>query len=351
MNALAVSLQTYFTTFAHNQRDLSPNTIGSYRDTWRMLLKHLTATLGVSTDAIDFDAVTAINVTGFLDYLEQQRGNSAKTRNVRLTAIRAVLNRALPDHPEHAATITQVLAIPPKRTTRPVIEFLTPDEVDALLDAPDPTTRTGRRDHALLAMTVQTGLRISEVCSLTINDVHLGTGAHVTCTGKGRRQRITPLTSATVSVMTAYLAERTTRPGTALFCGPRGQRLSRDALEHRLNHPPRRRSHHVSQPHQQTRHDAHSATHRSHEPARRRCRRHRHRNVARPRRHPQHRRLPPRRHGHQTSSPRSNTSTRRGSRRLPPRPRHPRLAHSPLTMPTNPRQSPGCHSTSKPRSA
>ena len=153
MTALASSLQTYFTTFAHNQRDLSPHTIGSYRDTWRMLLKYLTATLGVSADALDFDAVTATNVTGFLDFLEQERGNSAKTRNVRLTAIRAVLNRALPEHPEHAATITHVLAIPPKRTTRPVIEFLTPDEVVALLAAPDPTTRTGRRDHTLLAMT------------------------------------------------------------------------------------------------------------------------------------------------------------------------------------------------------
>ena len=194
MNALATSLQTYFTTFAHSQRDLSSNTIGSYRDTWRMLLKHLTATLGVTADALDFDAVTATNITGFLDHLEHERGNSAKTRNVRLTAIRSVLGRALPDHPEHAATITQVLAIPPKRTTRPVIEFLTPDEVDALLAAPDPTTWTGRRDHALLTMTVQTGLRISEVCSLTIHDIHLGTGPHVTCTGKGRRQRITPLT-------------------------------------------------------------------------------------------------------------------------------------------------------------
>ena len=109
MNALAASLQTYFTTFAHSQRDLSSNTIGSYRDTWRMLLKYLSATLGIGVDALDFDAVTATNVTGFLDYLERDRGNSAKTRNVRLTAIRSVLNRALPDHPEHAATITQVL--------------------------------------------------------------------------------------------------------------------------------------------------------------------------------------------------------------------------------------------------
>ena len=234
MNALAASLQTYFTTFAHTQRDLSSNTIGSYRDTWRMLIKYLAMTLGIPADKLDFEAVTATSITGFLDHLEQERGNSAKTRNVRLTAIRSVLGRALPDHPEHAATITQILAIPPRRTTRPVIEFLTPDEVVALLTAPDPTTWTGRRDHALLAVTVQTGLRISEICSLTVDDIHLGAGPHVTCTGKGRRQRITPLTRATVATMTAYLPERVARPGTALFCGPHGQALSRDALEHRL---------------------------------------------------------------------------------------------------------------------
>ncbi len=234
MNALAASLQAYFTTFAHTQRDLSANTIASYRDTWRLLLKHLIATLGVPADALDFDAITATNVAGFLDHLEHERGNSARTRNARLTAIRSVLARALPDHPEHAATITQVLAIPPKRTTRAVIEFLTPDEVDTLIAAPDATNWTGRRDHALLVLMVQTGLRISEICSLTVDDVHLGTGPYVACTGKGRRQRVTPLTRATVAIMTTYLAERINRPGTALFCGPRGQPLSRDALEHRL---------------------------------------------------------------------------------------------------------------------
>jgi site-specific recombinase XerD len=234
MNALAAVLQTYFTTFARTQRDLSAHTIASYRDTWRILLKFLSTTLGVPADVLDFDAVTAANVTAFLDYLQDQRGNSARTRNARLTAIRSVLARALPDHPEHAATITQVLAIPPRRTVRKIIEFLTTDEVDALLAAPDPTTWTGRRDHALLAMTVQTGLRVSEICSLSRDDIHLGTGPHITCTGKGRRQRITPLTRATVSTMTTYLTERATRPGTALFSGPQGRPLSRDALEHRL---------------------------------------------------------------------------------------------------------------------
>lgn len=234
MNTLATSLQTYFTTFAHTQRDLSPNTIASYRDTWRMLLKYLTTTLGTPTDRIDFDALTAANITGFLHYLEHDRGNNAKTRNTRLTAIRAVLNRALPDHPEYAGTITQVLAIPPKRSTRPVIVFLTAVEVDALLAAPNHQTWTGRRDHALLAITVQTGLRISEICALSLGDIHLGAGPHITCTGKGRRQRSTPLTRATVNTMKHYLAERANRPGTALFCGPHGQALSRDALERRL---------------------------------------------------------------------------------------------------------------------
>lgn len=234
MNALASALQSYFTTFAHAQRDLSANTIASYRDTWRLLLKYLTVTLRAPADAIDFDALTAANITGFLDSLERERGNCARTRNARLTAIRAVLGRALPDHPEHAATITQVLAIPPKRSIKKVIEFLTAQEVDELLAAPDRSTWTGRRDHALLVLTVQTGLRVSEVCSLTRDDIHLGTGPHIACTGKGRRQRVTPLTRATVENMKAYLAERGTRPGTALFSGPQGRPLSRDALEHRL---------------------------------------------------------------------------------------------------------------------
>lgn len=234
MNALATSLQTYFTTFAHTQRDLSANTISSYRDTWRMLLKYLNETLGTPVEALDLDDLTATNVTAFLDHLQHERGNNAKTRNTRLTAIRSVLARALPDHPEHAATITHVLAIPPRRTTRPVIEFLTPVETQALLDAPDQQTWTGRRDHALLVMAVQTGLRISEICSLTYEDIHLGAGPHIACTGKGRRQRITPLTKTTVGTMRNYLAERRSRPGTALFCGPHGQPLSRDALEHRL---------------------------------------------------------------------------------------------------------------------
>jgi len=234
MNTLAAALQQYFTSYARAQRDLSPNTIAAYRDTWRLLITHLTGTLGVPARKIDFQALDAGRVTAFLDHLEHSRGNSVSTRNTRLTAIRAVLSHAQPSYPEHAATITRILAIPPKRHPKPLLEFLTTAEADALLASPARTTWTGIRDHALLALDLQTGLRVSELCSLTTASIRLGTGAHVSCTGKGRRHRATPITPATAAIMTAYLDQRTTRPGTALFCGPRGQHLSRDALDHRL---------------------------------------------------------------------------------------------------------------------
>jgi site-specific recombinase XerD len=234
MNTLAAALQQYFTSYARAQRDLSPNTIAAYRDTWRMLITHLTDTLGIPAGQIDFQALDADRVTAFLDHLEQARSNSVSTRNARLTAIRAVLTHAQPDYPEHAATIARILAIPPKRHPKPILEFLSTAETDALLAAPDRTTWTGTRDHALFALDLQTGLRVSELCSLTTASIHIGTGAHVTCTGKGRRHRATPMTAPTTAIMTAYLGERITKPGTALFCGPRGQHLSRDALEHRL---------------------------------------------------------------------------------------------------------------------
>jgi len=145
-----------------------------------------------------------------------------------------VLSHAVANHPEHAATITHVLAMPPKRHPLPMLEFLTTAEADALLNAPDRTRWTGRRDHALLVLAIQTGLRVSELCSLTTSNAHLGPAANITCAGKGRRKRATPLTPTTVTVISGYLTERATRPGDALFCGPTGGQLSRDALEHRL---------------------------------------------------------------------------------------------------------------------
>jgi integrase/recombinase XerD len=227
-------LQHYFTDFARTQRELSPNTIAAYRDTWRLLIKHATTALGITADQLDLAMIDTELVTSFLTDLTATRANSIATRNARLTALRAVLAYALPDYPEHAETITRVLAIRPRRRPAAQVEFLTDDEANALIAAPDISTWTGRRDQALLVMAVQTGLRISELAALTTADVHTATGAHVACTGKGRRRRATPLTAATLTVLVPYLTERATRAGTALFPGPRGGHLSRDALEHRL---------------------------------------------------------------------------------------------------------------------
>jgi site-specific recombinase XerD len=234
MTLLAAPLQRYFTDYAHAQRDLSPNTIASYRDTWRQLIKHTIRTRGIAADRIDLAVIDTDLVTSFLDQLTTARHNSVATCNARLTAIRAVLAQALPDHPEHADTITRVLAIPSRRRPTPTVEFLNIGETEALLAAPNTSTWTGRRDQALLALAVQTGLRISELITLTRNDIHTATGSHITCLGKGRRHRATPLTATTLTVMEPYLTERATRPGDALFPRPDGAHLSRDALEHRL---------------------------------------------------------------------------------------------------------------------
>lgn len=234
MNALASHLQTYFTTIAHDQRDLSPHTITAYRDTWRLLLLFLAKHTSTKIQHLDFDQLTPENISAFLNYLEHERGNSASTRNARLTAIRAILTPALPTHLTHGSTLRQVLAIPPKRAPKPVLTFLNKEETTALINAPNQQQWTGRRDHAFLVLAIQTGLRISELTNLNLNDVHLTGAAHVTCLGKGRRTRSTPLTPETKKVMHAYLTERKTKPGTALFCGPAGKHLSRDALEHRL---------------------------------------------------------------------------------------------------------------------
>jgi site-specific recombinase XerD len=234
MSPIAPALQKYFTVHAVQQRGLSPNTIASYRDTWRLFIKHLASATGAETSRLDLGVITPESVTGFLAWLETSRGNQPATRNARLTAVKAVIAQAVPDHPEHADTLRRVLAIPARRTVKPVVTYLTPDQTDALLAAPSQATFTGRRDRALLTLAAQTGLRATELLSLTIGDVRLASPAHVVCTGKGRKQRVTPLTKTTAAVIDVYLQERSRRPGPALFPNRQGQALSRDALEQRL---------------------------------------------------------------------------------------------------------------------
>jgi integrase/recombinase XerD len=182
-------------------------------------------------DVADLDADT---VAAFLDHLQTERGNSARTRNARLAAIHSLYRYAALRHPEHAQDIRRVLSIPPKRTDRTLVTFLDQHEIDGLLAAPARTTWTGRRDHALLILAIQTGLRASELTSLDVADVQLDGAPHVTCEGKGRKQRITPLTRTTTAVLRVWLTERAGHPDDPLFPTIRGRRLTRDALERRL---------------------------------------------------------------------------------------------------------------------
>lgn len=235
MTALAPTLQAFFTDRMIRERDASPQTIAAYRDAWRLLLGFAATHTGNQPAQLDIDDLNVDLITAFLDHLEHDRHNSIRTRNARLAAIRSLFRYAALRHPEHAATIQRVLAISPKRYDRTLVTFLTTTETDALLATPDPSTWTGRRDHALLALAVQTGLRISELIRLNRSDIHLATGAHVRCHGKGRKERITPLTSATVTTITAWLHERAGQPDDPVFPTRQGRRLSRDAIEHRLN--------------------------------------------------------------------------------------------------------------------
>ena len=175
-------------------------------------------------------------VAAFLAHLETVRHNSVRTRNNRLAAIHSFFSYAALGHPEHAATIQRVLAIGPKRFEKNLVTYLTDAEVDALLAAINQDTWTGRRDHAMFLLDIQTGLRISELTSLTCADATLGTGANIHCIGKGRKERRTPLVPATVATLHAWLAERAGAPSDPLFPTSTGHRLSRDAIEHRIAH-------------------------------------------------------------------------------------------------------------------
>lgn len=236
MSALAPTLQAFFTDRLIRQRHVSDHTIAAYRDTLRLLLGYAATKTGLAPSQLDLADLDAALIAGFLDHLELKRGNSIRTRNARLAAIHSLFRFAALAHPEHAQSIARVLAIPPKRFDRALISYLTESEVDALLAAPDQATWTGRRDHAMLLLAVQTGLRISELTGLTRHDAHLGAGAHVACHGKGRKDRITPLTTNTVAVLRDWLAEQGDEPSAPLFPTRRGSKLSRDAIEHRIAH-------------------------------------------------------------------------------------------------------------------
>lgn len=227
---LAALLERFFTQRLMNQRQASSHTISSYRDTFRLLLQFAQQRLHKSPASLAFEEIDAPMIASFLDDLEKGRGITARSRNLRLTAIRSFFHYAAYEEPSHSAQIQRVLAIPGKRHTRCLVHFLNRPEVDALLAAPDQRTWFGRRDHALLMVAVQTGLRLSELTGLQRQDVALGTGAHVRCVGKGRKERCTPLTKTTVAVLKAWLREQAGSNTEILFPSASGGRLSSDSV-------------------------------------------------------------------------------------------------------------------------
>lgn len=227
-------LQRFFTRRLMQQKQVSPHTISSYRDTFRLLLRFAKKRLGTPPDRLAFEKLDAPFVAAFLNELEETRGVSAQTRNLRLTAIRSFFRFAAYEMPTHSAQIQRVLAMPAKRFDRKLIDFLTRPEVDALLDAPDKTTSGGRRDHALLLTTLQTGMRLSEVTGLKRQDVAFGTGAHVEIHGKGRKQRVVPLCKPVAAVLTAWLDEPDRSDEDFVFPSIRGGRLSADGVDRLL---------------------------------------------------------------------------------------------------------------------
>jgi integrase/recombinase XerD len=228
---LATTLEAFFTDRLLRQRNASPHTVAAYRDAWRLLLCFAARHTGKQPARLDLNDLDASLIGAFLEHLEHDRGNTVATRNARLAAVHSLFRYAALRTPEHAALIQRVLAIPDKRFDRALVCFLTGEETDALLASPDRSTWIGRRDHALLLVAVQTGLRVSELTGLRRHDVQLGTAAHLRCRGKGRKDRCTPLTTHTRDVLHTWLDERGGQPDDPLFPSRRGHPLSRDAIE------------------------------------------------------------------------------------------------------------------------
>ena len=230
MSALAPLLQTYFTERLARQRDASPHTIASYRDSFRLFLTFLHEQTGTPPSKLQLEDLDPARITAFLSHLENDRGNSVRTRNARLTAIHSFFHFAAVKAPECSEQIARVLSIPEKRYQSTLINYLTKPEIDALLAAPDRSTKTGRRDRALLLLAVQTGLRASELSSLRCQDLNLSSGAWVRCEGKGRKERCTPLTRVTVQVLRVWLRELGSAPDGPLFPSRAAGHLTRSAI-------------------------------------------------------------------------------------------------------------------------
>lgn len=229
--ALSALIQRFFTDRLCVQMEASRHTVAGYRDTFRLLLRYASARHGKPPVKLTIEDIDADLIADFLVHTETARGNSARSRNTRLAAIRSFFRYVAMSDPTWLLQCQRILAMPNKRYVKRTVTFLDSDEIAALLAAPDRTTWAGRRDHALLLLAVQTGLRASELVGLRCGDVVLGSGAHIRCMGKGRKERATPLRRETARLLAAWIGNGKDE-SSPLFPSIRGERLSRDALEH-----------------------------------------------------------------------------------------------------------------------
>jgi integrase/recombinase XerD len=234
MTLIAPTLEAFFTDRLMTQKNSSPRTIAAYRDTFRLLLRFAQRNTGKQPSKLDFADLDAPLIGAFLTHLEQDRGNTVRTRNARLAAIHSLYRYAAVRHPEHAGSIGRVLEIPAKRHERATVSYLDVEQLEALLAAPDRSSWIGRRDHAMMLTAFQAGLRVSELVGLRIQDVTLTTGPHIRCEGKRRKKRSMPLTTETVTVLREWLRERQGQPGDSLFPTSRGRPLTPDAVASRV---------------------------------------------------------------------------------------------------------------------
>ncbi len=227
-------LETFFTEWLLQQKCVSPHTIASYRDTFCLLLRYAKNQLHKTPEKLSLPELNASLIVDFLDYLQQERGTSARSRNVRLAAIHSFYHYVALQAPSYSGLIEQVLAIPSMRYERHPIEFLTHDEIEVLLASIDQKTWFGRRDRTMLLLALQTGLRVSELIGLYWKDIFFGTGAHVCCLGKGRKTRCTPLRKDTVTALQSWKHEQGDPSDTPIFPNMRGLPLSRDGVAYIL---------------------------------------------------------------------------------------------------------------------
>jgi site-specific recombinase XerD len=224
-------LQRFFTDRLITQQGASPHTVAGYRDTFRLLLQFAKDRLGRAPSALRLEELDAEFLEKFLEHLENERGNTPRTRNHRLSALHAFFRYVSLAEPAVSMQCQRILAIPAKRFERGPVEFLTEKEATTLVSVPDAQTWIGRRDRALLLVAVQTGARNTELTSLRCQDVELGVGAHIRCLGKGRKMRCTPLKPNVVSILKAWLSERGGGPADPVFPSSRGGQLSADAFQ------------------------------------------------------------------------------------------------------------------------